>query len=152
MQPPFVVNLLDEAGQVSCDVFKGFVLGGVDSFDLQRLHEALGVGAVIGVAATAHGADKPVLLQDPPVCAGRVLNAAIRMEQASRQRLSLFDCRSERSRCQTAGLCACQARIQQLSATKGLDAVTAPQYGLLRSHLGTPMPSGAVTASRPCYS
>lgn len=34
MQPPFVVFLLDEAGQVSCDVFKGFVLGGVDSFDL----------------------------------------------------------------------------------------------------------------------
>ena len=56
-----VVDLVDEAWKVSCNVLEGFVGHQIYSFDLECLHEALGLGIIIGIAAPAHGADEAVL-------------------------------------------------------------------------------------------
>jgi len=40
MKPAIVVDLLDEAGKVFCDVLEGFEDHRVDRLDLQRLDEA----------------------------------------------------------------------------------------------------------------
>ena len=41
-----VVDALDEAGKISGHILEAVVLGWVDGLDLQRLHEALGMGIV----------------------------------------------------------------------------------------------------------
>ena len=59
MEPPFVVDLVDEAGKVGgdvSDVGEVGVLGDVDRLDLERLEEALEARVVVRVAAPAHRA------------------------------------------------------------------------------------------------
>src|SRR5215471_15447917 len=56
-----VVDLVDEAWKVSCNILEGFVGHQIHSFDLECLHEALGLGIIIRIAAPAHGADEAVL-------------------------------------------------------------------------------------------
>jgi hypothetical protein len=46
MEPASDIDLIDKAGKIS---------GGLD---LKVLHEALGLGAVVGIAAPAHGTDE----------------------------------------------------------------------------------------------
>ena len=56
-----VVDLLDEAWKISCNVRERFVGHQIHGFDLECLHEALGLGVVVGIAAPAHGAYEAVL-------------------------------------------------------------------------------------------
>jgi hypothetical protein len=60
VQPPAVVDLVDEAGQVEGDVLDGLAGDRIDRLDLQRLDEALGLGVVVGVAAPPHRTDQAV--------------------------------------------------------------------------------------------
>ena len=65
MEPPGVVDLVDEARKVGGDVVEGLVGHRVDRLDLERLHEALGLGVVVGIAAPAHRADEAVAARAP---------------------------------------------------------------------------------------
>ena len=56
-----VVDLVDEAWKVGCNVLEGFIGHEIHSFDFECLHEALGLGIIIRIAAPAHGADEAVL-------------------------------------------------------------------------------------------
>src|ERR1700688_4356064 len=49
MESASVVNLVDEAGKISCHILEGFVVHQIDGLDLQCLHEALCLGIVVGV-------------------------------------------------------------------------------------------------------
>src|SRR4051794_39068979 len=51
VEPARVVDLLDEAGKVVGNVVEGLECHWVDGFDLEHLHEALGLGVVVWVAA-----------------------------------------------------------------------------------------------------
>src|SRR3954463_6165427 len=66
MEPPRVVNLVDEPGKVRRDVLESLVGHQVHRLDLKRLHEALRLGIVIRVAASAHRSNKPVCGEDLP--------------------------------------------------------------------------------------
>ena len=46
VEPPCVVDLVDEAGKIGGDILESIVVHQVDGFDLQRLHEALGLGVM----------------------------------------------------------------------------------------------------------
>ena len=54
MWPALVVNLLDEVGKVFGDVLECLEGYRVNGLDLQRFHEALGLGIVIRVAPATH--------------------------------------------------------------------------------------------------
>lgn len=56
MEPCRVVDPVDEVREVGDHVSEAFLLRLVDSLDLERLHEALGLGIVVGVAAPPHRA------------------------------------------------------------------------------------------------
>ena len=51
MEPALVVDLLDEVGKVFSDVFEGFEGHRIDRLDLQRFHEAFGLGIIVRIAA-----------------------------------------------------------------------------------------------------
>ena len=96
MEPPFVVDLVDEAGKVCGDIVEGVVFGDVDRLDLERFHEAFGLGVVVGISAPAHRADEAVGLEQGAVRLGGVLRAPIRVVDASRQGPPISDCSLER--------------------------------------------------------
>lgn len=54
MQSSSIVYLLDEDRQSSGNVVEGLVAREIDFLDLQRLHEALRLGIVVGIADAAH--------------------------------------------------------------------------------------------------
>jgi hypothetical protein len=60
-------------GKVSCHILKGFVVHQIDGLDLKGLHEVLGFGIVIGIAASAHGADETMFGEPVAVGLGSVL-------------------------------------------------------------------------------
>ena len=78
-----VVNLVDEAGKVGCNVLEGFVCHQIHGFDLECLHEALGLGVVVGIAAPAHGAGETVLLQGGAIVIGGILRSTVGMMHAT---------------------------------------------------------------------
>src|SRR6516164_2923495 len=55
----------------------------IHGFDLECLHEALGLGVVIGIAAPAHGAGKTMLLQDGAIVFGGILRPSVGMMHAT---------------------------------------------------------------------
>ena len=58
MKPANVVNVVNEAWKISGYILEGFVIHQIDGLDLQRLHEALGLGIVVGVPTPIHRADE----------------------------------------------------------------------------------------------
>ena len=72
-----------KAGKVDCNVLEGFVCHQIHSFDLECLHEALGLGVVVGIAAPAHGAGETVILQDGAIVFGGILRPTVRMMHAA---------------------------------------------------------------------
>ena len=56
METSRVVGVFDEPGKVLGHVFERFEGHRVDGLDLERFHEALSLGGVVGVPATSHGA------------------------------------------------------------------------------------------------
>lgn len=77
MSSPGIVDGFDEARQRGGDVVEGPVVHLLDLFDLERLHEALGLGAVVGIAAPPHGALEPVLDEPAQIALGGILRTAI---------------------------------------------------------------------------
>lgn len=59
MEPALVVDLLDEVGKVFGDILERLEGHGIDTLDLQCLHEALGV--VVGIAPAAHRTDQTMI-------------------------------------------------------------------------------------------
>src|SRR6516162_1754494 len=68
-----IVNLVDEAGKIGCNVLEGFVGHQIHGFNLQCLHEALGLGVVVGIAPPANGALETVSSQDGVIVFGGIL-------------------------------------------------------------------------------
>jgi hypothetical protein len=58
VQAADVVDLIDKAWKVGGDIFERLVIHQIGGFDFKRLHKALGLGIVVGIAAPAHGADQ----------------------------------------------------------------------------------------------
>ena len=83
MQSASVVDLIDEAGKVGGDIFEGLIIHQIDGLDLERLHEALSLGVVVGIAASTHGTDQTMVGEDIAVDLGSVLRAAIRVVNAA---------------------------------------------------------------------
>jgi hypothetical protein len=81
MEPAVVVDILDEVGKVFSDIVEGFENDRVNSFDLQRLHEALGLGVVVGIASAAHRADQTLINKKLPVDLGGILGGFNRSSQ-----------------------------------------------------------------------
>src|SRR5882724_13254095 len=61
VQPLAIVILLDELQDVGAQVVEIRVLVGIDLFPLERLHEALATGVVVGVRRSTHAGDHLVL-------------------------------------------------------------------------------------------
>jgi len=99
-----VVNLVDEAGKVGCNVLEGFVCHQIHGFDLKCLHEALDLGVVVGIAAPAHGAGETVLLQDGAIVFGGILRATVGMMHATPWRIAGADGGLERSKASRASI------------------------------------------------
>jgi hypothetical protein len=91
MEPLWIVNLIDEPWKVEGDVFEGIVGHGIDGFDLEGFHEALGLGVVVRIAATSHGADEVVGGQGLAISASSVLDAAIGMVDTAWGRFTALD-------------------------------------------------------------
>ncbi|WOS67253.1 hypothetical protein SFGR64A_30485 (plasmid) [Sinorhizobium fredii GR64] len=81
MEPALVVDLLDEVGKVFGDVLEGFECHQIDRLDLQRFHEALGLGVVIRVSPATHRADQAVGGQCLAVELGSILGRFNRSSQ-----------------------------------------------------------------------
>jgi hypothetical protein len=82
-----VVDLIDKAWKIGGDVFESFVVHQIDGLDLKGLHEALGLGIVIGIATSAHGADETMFGQQVAIRFGGVLRPTIRVVDAALRRL-----------------------------------------------------------------
>ena len=78
-----VVDLVDEARKVVGDVLERLVGDQVDGLDLQRLHEALRLGVVVGIAAAAHRADQAMGGQQLAIDLRGILRPAIGMMNAA---------------------------------------------------------------------
>ena len=70
-------------GRSAVTVLEGFVCHQIHGFDLECLHEALGLGVVVGIAAPAHGAGETVLLQDGAIVFGGILRPTVGMMHAT---------------------------------------------------------------------
>ena len=95
VQAASVIDLFDEARQFGCYIGEGLKLHWVHSFDLERLHEALSLGVVVGIATPAHRTDDPVLDQHLPIRLDSVLTAAVRVVGQSRCRPTPLERRSQ---------------------------------------------------------
>ncbi len=91
MQSALIVTIADEARNPGEDIIEGFVGHRVGSSGLERLHEALGLGAVIGIAAPAHGAGETAGNRHVAITLRGVLRAPAGMMHAARRRLAPFD-------------------------------------------------------------
>src|SRR5882762_561824 len=84
VQALLVVDLLDEGA----DAARGFMViaiePAIDLLGLERRHEALGLGVVVGIADPAHADADAVRLQELAVVGAGILHAAIGvMDQAA---------------------------------------------------------------------
>ena len=59
MKSAGVVDLVDGAGKVGSNVLERFVVHLIHRFDLQRLHEDLGFGVVVGISAPERAGLRP---------------------------------------------------------------------------------------------
>lgn len=53
-----VVDLIDEARKVGSDIVERLIGHRIDDLDLERFHEALGLGVIIRIAAAPHRSDQ----------------------------------------------------------------------------------------------
>src|SRR4051794_388333 len=78
-----IINVFDEARQRGNDVVESLVLHQVNLFDLECLHEALGLGVVVWVAASTHRTVEAVLGELGAVVFGSVLRTAVGVMDAT---------------------------------------------------------------------
>lgn len=81
MEPALVVDLFDEVGKVFSDVLEGLEGHRIDRLDLQRFHEAFGLGIIVRIAAAAHRTDQAIGGQCLAVDLGSVLGRFNRSPQ-----------------------------------------------------------------------
>jgi len=91
-----IVDLVDESRKIIGDVNEGFVGQRMDGLDLERLHEALDLGVVLGIASAPHRTDKTAAKQGVPIGQSGVLRTAIRVVDTTGRRLAALDCGLER--------------------------------------------------------
>ena len=89
MQPVAIVVLLDERRNVRAQVVEIPIGVRVDLLPLERLHEALTTGVVIGVGGPTHARDHVVRSQQGHVLLRGILDAAIGMVDQPRRRVPL---------------------------------------------------------------
>jgi hypothetical protein len=89
-----VVDLVDESRKVVGDIGEGSVGHRIDGLDLERLHEALGLGVVVRFPSPPHRAEETVAKQGFNCLAMRklVLTALIH-EWIDGQRLVIVHCK-----------------------------------------------------------
>ena len=97
MQALCVADLVDEPWKVGGDVLKRLVGGQGDGLDLERPHEAPGLGVAVWVAAAAHGAGESMRGQQSAVGLGRILG---RLKWSS-QHPDAGECDDRAKRCDT---------------------------------------------------
>jgi hypothetical protein len=90
VQPPPVVDLVDEVRQPLDHIFHRFVFVSVHLLVLEGLEETLGVGVVVRIALAAHRPSHPQRLEAVPVLLGRVLAARVGVMDQSRSRPSVY--------------------------------------------------------------
>src|SRR5271156_5601176 len=73
METTSVVDLVDDPWKVLGDVGEGFVGHRIDRLDLESLHEAFGLGVVVGIASAPHRTDKTAAKQGFPIGLSGVL-------------------------------------------------------------------------------
>src|SRR4051794_21704771 len=73
MESAGVVDLLNEVGKVFSNVLEVLESHRVNRLDLQRLHEALGLGIVVWISPAAHRADQAMGFQRVAIDLGSVL-------------------------------------------------------------------------------
>lgn len=94
MQSFRIVDLLDKHRQAGGCCGKGLVIGSVDFFDLQGLHEALCLCVVIGITDAAHRAAQACSLKGITVVLRGVLAAAVGMMDAALGRVPSHESRA----------------------------------------------------------
>ena len=73
VQPLAIVDLVDEDADVVRRVAVIAITGAVDLLALERSHEALGLGVVVGIADPAHAGGNPVVFQQAGILGTGVL-------------------------------------------------------------------------------
>ena len=73
VQALLVVDLVDEGADAALGFMVIAIEPAIDLLGLERLHEALGLGVVVGIATPAHGALETVLSQDGVIVFGGIL-------------------------------------------------------------------------------
>src|SRR5438067_6923617 len=96
-----IIDIFDEARQRASDVIESLVLHQVDLLDLECLHEALGLGVVVWVAASTHRTLEAVLGELGAVILSSVLRTAIGVMDAPWWRSAHRDGGSECGKRQT---------------------------------------------------
>ena len=87
MEPLAVVGLLDEASDAGAGIASIAIGAAVDLLLLERFHEALGLGVVVGIADPAHARLDIVIAQDLRVIAAGILHTPVRvMDEAAGDR------------------------------------------------------------------
>src|SRR5271169_4148464 len=81
METASVVDVVDEPWKVLGDVGEGFVGHRIDRLDLESLHEAFGLGVVVGIASAPHRTDKTAAKQGFPIGLSGVLGGFKRSSQ-----------------------------------------------------------------------
>lgn len=106
VEPSPIVGLFDEARQAFEHVGERLEGHGIDAFNLERLHEALGLSIVIRVAASSHRANKAVLGEMLPVRLGSLLRPSVGMVDAAFRWFAGLDCPAEGGQGETRVDCA----------------------------------------------
>src|ERR1700739_1501810 len=86
-----IIDVFDEARQRAGDVVESLVLHQIDLLDLEGLHEALGLGIVVWVAASTHRTLEAVLGKLGTIIFGGILRTAVGMMDAPWCRLACCD-------------------------------------------------------------
>ncbi len=115
MQSVAIVVLLDERGNVRTQVIEISIGVGADLLLLERLHDALTPGVVIGVGRPTHARNDVVRPQQGPVLLGRILHATIGMMDHPRRRIPLREGVRQRRDRQSGGQRAVQRPAHDLA-------------------------------------
>ena len=96
MDPPMIVNLVEEVGKIGGYVLECFVVHQIHCLDLQRLHEAFRLGVIVRIATVAHGANEAMCGEELSVIGRRILRTAIRVVNAALRRIAIVNRRLEK--------------------------------------------------------
>ena len=148
MKPLAVVGSLDELPNRGPGVGEIAIGAGINLLVLERPHEALGHGVVVGTASPAHAGLDPGSLKPGDVVTASVLNAAVRvMNQAAGDHLPAGQRHLERTQGQA------RPQVIRHCPTDDLAAERVQHDGKVDECLGKPHVGKTLSAnSRPTFS